>query len=30
MDLELLDWLNTNTFPEESKVPGSGVRKEGV
>ena len=23
MDLELLDWLNTNTFPEESKNTGS-------
>lgn len=28
MDLELLDWLNTNTFPEESKYRDIGYAKE--
>ena len=30
MDLELLDWLNEHTFPEEGKIPGSGICKKGV
>ena len=25
MDMELLEWLETNTFPEEGKISGSGV-----
>ena len=30
MDMELLEWLETNTFPEEAKISGSGLCEESI